>query len=57
MILWSCLVLCRSNRFRRSALLTTQKLDRLIAAAPNMGFSVRPKGMNTPAASGMPMML
>ena len=55
--LWSCLVLCRSNRFNRSALLTTQKLDRLMAAAPNMGFRVRPKGMNTPAASGMPMVL
>lgn len=29
----------------------------VMAAAPNMGFGVRPKGMNTPAASGMPMML
>ena len=51
------MVLCKSNRFSRRALLTTQKLDRLMAAAPNMGFSVRPKEMNAPAASGMPMVL
>ena len=35
----------------------TQKLDKLIAAAPNIGFSVSPSGINTPAASGMPMVL
>ena len=38
-------------------IVTTQKLERLMAEPPNMGFRVRPKGMNTPAASGMPMML
>ena len=36
------------------ALLTTQKLERLIAAAPSMGFSSQPKmGVNTPAARGI----
>ena len=53
----SCLVLCRSKRFSRRALLTTQKLDRLMAAAPNIGLRVSPSGMKTPAASGMPMTL
>ncbi len=37
--------------------MTTQKLLRLMAAAPNMGLSIRPRGMNTPAARGMPMLL
>ena len=46
------------NRFSLSAFVTTQKLDRLIAAAPNIGLSVQPKiGIQTPAASGIPMML
>ena len=45
------------KRFSRRALDTTQKLDRLIAAAPNMGLSVSPSGTNTPAASGMPSVL
>ena len=53
----SFLPLCRSKRFSRSAFDTTQKLERLMAAAPNMGFSVSPKGMKSPAASGMPMTL
>ena len=33
----------RGIRFSRSAFDTTQKLDRLIAAAPIMGLSVSPK--------------
>src|SRR5699024_4326602 len=46
------------KRFRRRAFVTTQKLDRLIAAAPNMGFSVQPKtGIHTPAARGIPITL
>ena len=45
------------KRLSRRAFDTTQKLDRLIAAAPNIGLSVSPSGMNTPAASGMPMVL
>ena len=44
--------------FRRSALVTTLTELKLIAAAANIGLSLRPKGMNsTPAASGMPMEL
>jgi hypothetical protein len=44
--------------FSRSAFETTQKLDRLIAIAPNIGSSSHPKrGINTPAASGIPIML
>ncbi len=40
------------------ALVTTQKLDRLIAAAANMGFKPQPNvGYNTPAASGIPITL
>ena len=35
----------RSNRFSRRALETTQKLERLMAAAPNMGFSFQPKAV------------
>ena len=45
------------QKFSRRALDTTQKLDRLMAAAPNMGFRVSPRGTNTPAARGMPMTL
>ena len=46
------------NQFSRRALLTTQKLERLMAAAPNMGLRVQPKmGIHTPAASGMPITL
>jgi len=41
-----------------SAFITTQKLDRLIAAAPNIGLSSHPNtGIKTPAARGMPIML
>ena len=46
------------TKFSRSAFMTTQKLDRLIAAAPNIGFNFQPSRlMNTPAASGMPITL
>ena len=46
------------KKFNRSALLTTQKLERLMAAAPNMGFSFHPNtGYHNPAASGIPMTL
>ena len=46
------------NQLRRSALLTTQKLERLMAAAPNIGFNCHPNsGIHTPAASGIPMAL
>ena len=49
---------CSLKRFSLNAFETTQKLDRLIAAAPNMGLSVQPKrGIHTPAASGIPMTL
>ncbi len=47
----------RRKRLSRSALDTTQKLERLMAAAPSMGFSVSPSGINTPAAMGMPTVL
>ena len=54
----SCFVLRMSTRFSRSALLTTQKLERLMAAAPNIGFKVQPKAcIYAPAASGMPITL
>ncbi len=46
------------TKFSRSAFMTTQKLDRLIAAAPNIGSSIQPViGIHTPAASGMPITL
>ena len=35
--------LCTEKRFKRNALVTTQKLDKLIAAAPNIGFNFQPK--------------
>ena len=41
-----------------SALVTTQKLERLIAAAPNMGLSaILNTGISAPAAIGIPMQL
>ena len=43
--------------FSLSALETTQKLLKLIAAAPNIGFNVSPNGIRSPAASGIPMVL
>ena len=46
------------NKFNLSALDTTQKLDRLMAAAANIGFSCQPSiEMNTPAAKGIPITL
>ena len=58
LIALSLAVLWILNRFSRSAFVTTQKLERLMAAAPNIGFSVHPKiGIHTPAASGIPITL
>lgn len=49
---------CTENRFSRNALVTTQKLDKLMAAAPNIGFNFHPNiGYHTPAASGIPITL
>ena len=46
------------THLRRSALLTTQTLLKLMAAAPNIGFNFNPQiGYKSPAASGMPMLL
>ena len=47
-----------SVKFNLSAFVTTQKLDRLMANAPNIGLSVQPNiGIHTPAASGIPIIL
>ena len=49
---------CSLKKFRRRALETTQKLERLMAAAQNMGSISQPnRPENAPAARGMPMML
>ena len=49
---------CIRNRFSLSAFVTTQKLDKLIAAAPNIGFNLIWKsGYHSPAASGIPITL
>ena len=46
------------TKFNRSAFITTQKLERLMAAAPNMGVMPTPNtGIHTPAANGMPTTL
>ena len=46
------------TKFSLSAFITTQKLERLMAAAPNMGVMPTPNtGIHTPAASGMPTTL
>ena len=46
------------TKFNRSAFITTQKLERLIAAAPNMGVMPTPNtGIHRPAANGMPTTL
>ena len=37
------------NKFRRRAFIHTVKLDRLVAAAPSMGFSVSPAQTKQPA--------
>ena len=56
--LFSVFISLSFTKLSLSAFVTTQKLDRLIAAAPNIGFIPQPRtDMNTPAASGMPMML
>ena len=47
-----------SKKFKRRALDTTQKLDKLMAAAPNIGFSFQPNtGIQSPMASGIPITL
>ena len=44
--------------FSLRALVTTHTDERLIANDANIGFSDQPrKGVNTPAASGIPMQL
>ena len=44
------------TRLSLKALVTTQKLERLIAAAPNIGFISQPvRCIHTPAASGIPL--
>lgn len=44
----SCFVLYSLQKLSLNAFDTTQKLERLIAAAPNIGLSVSPSGINTP---------
>ena len=53
----SLLALYILKRLSLSALDTTQKELRLIAAAPSIGLSVRPAQTKQPAAMGMPMVL
>ena len=49
---------CISKKLSLSALDTTQKLDKLIAAAPNIGLNSQPNiGIHTPAANGIPITL
>lgn len=46
------------KRFNLNAFDTTQKLDKLMAAAPNIGFNFHlNSGYHTPAASGIPIIL
>ena len=46
------------NTLNLKALVTTQKLDKLIANAPNIGFISHPKiGIQSPAAKGIPITL
>ena len=46
------------NPRSRRAFPTTKRLLRLMAAAPNMGFSFTPNtGYHTPAAKGIPIAL
>ena len=46
------------SKFSLNALVTTQKLDKLMAAAPNIGFNFHPKtGIQIPAARGIPITL
>jgi len=53
-----CCVIEDKPRFKRRAFVTTQKLDKLMAAAPNIGFNCQcSSGIHTPAANGMPMIL
>ena len=56
--MWSFPVSYIFIRLSLNALVTTQKLDKLIAAAPNIGLSVHPNtGIHAPAASGIPIQL
>ena len=45
------------NRRNRRALVTTHTLDRLMAAAANIGLSSTPRPDSAPAATGMPIRL
>ena len=57
-IFLSCAGLWTFTKFSLSAFETTQKLERLIAAAPNIGSRLQPNRFtNTPAASGIPIVL
>ena len=44
---------CILNRLSRSAFDTTQKLERLMAAAPSMGLRLSPAHTKQPAATGI----
>ena len=44
-------------KFSRRAFVTTKKLERLIAAAPNIGLRVSPAKANAPAATGIQIAL
>ena len=47
-----------SKKFSRRALETTETLERLMAAAANMGLNVQPvRGIQAPAARGIPAAL
>ena len=56
-ILFPIFIFLTSKKFNLSAFVTTQKLDKLIAAAPIIGFSVKPAQTNAPAATGIQITL
>lgn len=57
-IFLSCFELWTLTKLSLNAFVTTQKLERLIAAAPNIGFNCQPKRLiNAPMASGIPITL
>ena len=57
-IVFTFLALFSLTKFNLSAFVTTKKLERLIAAAANIGFNCHPRNfINTPAAKGIPITL
>ena len=56
LLVFGCVI--HLEQVQTQGIVTTQKLERLIAAAPNIGFNFSPNsGYQIPAANGIPITL